>query len=229
MPPVVAVCTFVPSEAQQIESRFEGSVEITEVLLDVVVTDRSGAIVAGLGPEDFLVEENGSAVAVTGASFYTTRYADAEGSRLANEIPASRYFILFFEDQRRNATPGNRLLRQQLEAAKRSQVWVETEMGPSDWIAVASYGVKLKIHSDFTQDRGALVAAIEEASLGGSPESRRGRREYGSHEEASILRRLPYGIELRRETPRIYDALRLLADATGHVVGRKNLLLHRLR
>ncbi len=97
--------------------------------------------------------------------------------------------------------------------------------GPSDWIAVASYDVKLKIHSDFTQDRGALIAAIEEASHSGDPESRRGRREYGSHEEASILRRLPYGIELRRETTRIYDALRLLAEATGHVVGRKNLLL----
>ncbi len=215
----------LPATAQQAEGRFEGRVEVTEVLLDVVVTDRSGEVVAGLGPEDFLIEENGDAIEVTGASFYTTRYQGEEASRTANEVPASRYFIFFFHDQRRGATPANRLLRQQLDAAKRSQEWIEKEMGPSDWIAVASYDVKLKIHADFTQDREALLAAIEEASHSGDPERDRGRREYGTHEDASILRRLPYGIELRRETTRIYDGLRLLAEATGHIVGRKNLLL----
>jgi VWFA-related protein len=227
-PTALACCLLLaalPAAAQDPEGRFGERIEVTEVLLDVVVTDRSGAIVAGLGPDDFVIEEDGAAIPVTGASFYTTRYAAREDARPENEVPASRYFIFFFEDQRRHATPGNRLLRQQLEAAKRSQEWIETEIGPSDWIAVVSYDVKLKVHADFTQDRAALLAAIEEASHGGDPERTRGRREYGTHEDASLLRRLPYGIELRRETARIYDGLRLLAEASGHIVGRKNLVL----
>ena len=223
------LCSFPTASAQEPAERFGGRVEVTEVLLDVVVTDRAGNLVAGLGPEDFVVEEGGAPVAVTGVSFYATGYPEGtdlgSGPRPAAAIPASRYFIFFFDDQRRNAADDPRLLRRQLDAAKRSREWIESEMGPSDWIAVASYDVKLKVHADFTQDRSTLLAAIEEASLGGDPERARGRRPGGSHEEASILRRLPRGIYLRRETTRIYDGLRLLAEASGHVVGRKNLLL----
>ena len=211
--------------AQSQERRFDDRVEVSEVLLDVVVTDRAGNVVAGLDSDDFLIEVGGKALDVRSASFHTTYYTGNTALRAENEVPASRYFVFFFHDQRRAATIGNRLLQQQLLAGKRSRQWIEEEMGPSDWIAVASYDVKLKIHQDFTQDRAALLTAVDGAVRGTDPEKGRGRRPGGSHTEASLLRRLPTGKELSRETRRIYDGLRLLAEASGHVVGRKNLLL----
>lgn len=203
------------------ERRFEGRLEVSEVLFDVVVTDRDGHLVTGLDAEDFVVVSDGREASPTSVSFYSTRY----GTGSNDEIPASRYFIFFFHDQRRAAGPGNQLLQQQLLAGRQSVDWVTNDMGPSDWIAVVSYDVKLQVHQDFTQDRPAIVRAIEQAVRGGDPEreSRR-RRPGGDHTEASLLRRLPRGLELRDETANIHRAVSLLAEASGHVVGRKNLL-----
>ena len=45
---------------------FEGMIEVSEVLLDVLAVDRSGKIVTGLGKDDFIVEENGEPIEITG-------------------------------------------------------------------------------------------------------------------------------------------------------------------
>jgi VWFA-related protein len=212
---------------QEEADRFKDTVEVTEVLLDVLVTDRSGNIVAGLGPDDFVVEVSGNPVNLTGATFYSTRYAaDSGATPMPNEVPASRYFIFFFHDQRIAALEDSRLLRQQRRAAQESRQWLETEMGPSDWVAVAGYDVKLKIFQDFTQSREALEKAIDAAARGFDPEPERMlRRQEVPATQPSLVRDLAMGKELRRKTTRIYDGLRLLAEATGHIVGRKNLLL----
>ncbi len=42
-----------------LDASFEGSIEVSEVLLDVLAVDRQGTIVTGLGKDDFLVEEDG--------------------------------------------------------------------------------------------------------------------------------------------------------------------------
>ncbi len=206
------------------EERFEDRVEVTEVLLDVLVTDKDGQPVSGLDVADFVVKENGREVELTGADFYTTRYG-VEDETAEGEIPASRYFIFFFHDQRLVAHVSNRLLTQQLEAARESRKWVEQEMKPSDWVAVAGYDVKLKVFQDFTQDREALLTAIMEAARGRDPEKGRWTRQPAAADAPSLLRELPSGKELRRETRQIYDGLSLLAEATGHIVGRKTLLL----
>ncbi len=202
--------------------QFEGRVEVTEVLLDVVVTDKKGNPIAGLGKKDFIVEENGREMELTGADFYTTRYGPGGGGD--GEIPASRYFVLFFDDTRMMANRINRLVQQQQKAARGSQEWIETEMRPSDWVAVAGFGMKLKIFHDFTQDREALLQAVTDAARGIDPEPGRWTQEPASDSGPSLLRYLPSGRELRRQTRRIYSGMRLLAEATGHIVGRKNLL-----
>ncbi len=226
---VVLALLTVPAAAQEEPAaEFEGLVEVTEVLLDVLVTDRSGATVTGLGKDDFIVEENGEPVDLTGVSFYTTRYGP-DGRPLAGdgEVPSSRYFIFFFHDQSRLGSIGSRLIRQQLEASRKSQRWVEEEMLPSDWVAVASYDVKLKVHLDFTQDRTRIVEALENAARNRDPEKNvgRGGRRLPESGAPSLLRHLPEGKELRAKTKRIYDGVRLLADASAYIVGRKNLLM----
>lgn len=214
------------AQDEDVEDRriFEERLEITEVLLDVLVTDKDGSPVAGLQASDFVVEEDGREVELTGVDYYTTRYGE-EGSDVEGQIPASRYFVFFFHDQRLVADGNNQLLRTQLDAARESRDWVEEEMRPSDWVAVAGYDVKLKIFQDFTQDRQALLSAITAASRGRDPEKERWTQKSTAADAPSLLRDLPTGRELRRQTKRIYDGLTLLAEAMGHIAGRKTLLL----
>lgn len=211
---------------------FEERIDVTEVLLDIVAVDNKGRVVEGLGIDDFTVVEDGEPVTLTDVSFYSTRYGrppgeDTAGDRDGSELPASRYFILFFEDQRRNASIGNRLLQQQLDAGRKSRGWIEKVMGPSDWVAVLSYDAKLEIHQDFTQDRQALLDAIGAATVGGKAPGIRtpSQRRRAIADGPSIFRNLPSGPQLARDTTRLYDALRLAAEASGYLVGRKSLLL----
>ena len=236
IPFLVAVLTLpVLATAQQEEppAEFRELIEVTEVFLDVLVTDKKGKVVPGLGADDFVVTEDGEPVELTSCAFYTTAYgaeppaAVESAGESAVEIPASRYFIFFFHDQTRNATPQNRLLQKQLDAGRQAHNWVRDKLTGSDWVAVVSYDVKLVVHQDFTQDRGSLLAAIGDAAMakdpGVLPPSRRKRETAGT--EPSLLRGLPGGADLDKETTRIYDAIRLLAEASRPIVGRKSLLL----
>lgn len=218
------------ADAQETDLAFQDLVEVSEILLDVLVTDKEGNVVTGLGAEDFLVKENGEPVTVTGASFYTTSYAVRErletGEGAAKEIPWSRFFIVFIHDQRRIGTVGNRLLQQQIEAGRELKSWIEEGMLPSDWMAVVSWDVRLHIHQDFTQDREALGRAVEQATLGRIPPAATpSERNRAVAAGPSLYRSLPPADEIERQSKRIYGALRLIAEAGGHLVGRKNLLL----
>ncbi len=214
--------------AQEPAGSFEGLVEVTEVLLDVLAIDRSGDVVAGLGTDDFIVTENGDPVQLTGVSYYTTRYGpDGTIQAADGDVPSSRYFIFFFHDMRRYGPEATRLVRQQLDAARKSRDWVEEHMLPSDWVAVASYDVKLKVHLDFTQDREQILQALDDGARGKDPEKNVGRRgrPVPPAGAPSLLRNLPQGKTLRKQTGRIYDGIRLLADASAFIVGRKNMLM----
>ncbi len=216
------------ASAQEPAESFAGMVEVTEVLLDVLATDRSGQIVTGLGKDDFVVTENGEPVDLTGVSYYTTRYGPDGTIDVADgEIPSSRYFIFFFHDMKRYGSEATRLVRQQMDASRKSKEWVEEHMLPSDWVAVASYDVKLKLHLDFSQDREQILRAIENGARGKDPEKNVGRhgRPLPPAGAPSLLRNLPQGKKLRKETGRIEDGVRLLADASAFIVGRKNLLM----
>ena len=200
---------------------FDDLVEVSEVALDVLATDAEGELVLGLGVDDFVVEEDGEPVAITDVSFYTTRYQGADG---APEIPWSRHLIFVFDDQSRLGRHGTDLLRQMIKVSAHSQRWVETEMGPSDWVSVVRWDGRLQVYQDFTQDREALSAAIRRAAVGKKPEPVRASRTGF----ASLLRELPGRNERRRGRETIYGALGRLAEASGFIVGRKNLLLFTL-
>lgn len=215
----------VEPEAETPAGRFDEQIEVVEVQLDVLATDRKGRVVSDLGRDDFIVEEEGRPVEITSLSFYTTRYEDADLTAV-DAIPASRYFIFFFEDQRQVATPDNGLLRKQLEATRQSRQWVEREMQPSDWVAVVCYDAMLDVHQDFTQDKVALLNAIEEFAEGREAAFvRPSRRAHQAARGPSLLRDLPYDQALRRRSFNVYDAIGTLADASASIIGRKNLIL----
>lgn len=221
-------------EAQQEPARddsFQGQVDVNEVLLDVLVTDRQGNVIVGLGPEDFVVKEDGKAVDLSGLTFYSSSRFLESGEEAAKKglkidrAPQDRFFVLFFEDQRDAAAEAPRLLSQQLEAGRRAQEWVRRELAPADWVAVVSYDRKLKVHQDFSQDRRALTEAIQDAVKGKSVDNMWPSRVPKAGEGPSLTAHLPQGNKLRDETPTIYEGLSTLAEAAGKVTGRKNLVL----
>jgi VWFA-related protein len=220
---------------------FGEEVEVTEVFVDVLALDRKGRTVPGLTAEDFVVREDGEPVEVTSVTFYTTRYEDLgsagaptprEGGQTAPaELPAARYFILFFHDQRGGVTNESELTRRRLESARYARLWVRDEMQPSDWIAVVRFDQDLTVLSDFTQDQDKLEEAIEAAVLDqrtGAMRPSERRRTVASSAAPSLLAGLPDGFKLPEAATRIDDAVRLVAEACGHIVGRKNLLLFTL-
>ena len=215
------------------QAKFGELVEVSEVLLDVLVTNQDGDVVVGLEPSDFIVIDEGQERNVTGADFYSNRFLlrdDAPKNRVQKpapgEVPSDRFFILFFHDTRRLGDVANRLFRQQARAAKHAKRWVEEEMLQGDWVAVLSYDVKLKVHSDFTRDREQLLKAITSSATGKDPGNQwASRRPEAGEQKPTLLTHLPEGKQLRDESKNIYDGLSLVAEATRDILGRKNVMM----
>lgn len=198
--------------------QFEERIEVTEVTLDVQVTDKQGNAVLGLGPEDFIVEENGEPVEVLSATSYSSRYvADSERQ------PDSRFIVLVVHTPIAAEVERPGMVRERLQLGRDLSEWIEDGPAPSDWIAVASYKSSLKILQDFTQDRELLQAAVGKAGMGKEP--RRAMWSDDSNDPFSLTADLPRGKQMLKESTTIYDALGLLADASGRIIGRKVMVL----
>ncbi|HEX2163178.1 MAG TPA: VWA domain-containing protein [Thermoanaerobaculia bacterium] len=221
-----------PAAAQEpeVERPFEEEIEVTEVLLDVLVTDRQGNVIVGLGPEDFVVREDGEPVAVEDVTFYSSSVPEESAAELeakgvaVDRVPEDRYFILFFDDV--GKYEGNRvsLMQQQLRAAADAKEWVRESLAPADWVAVAGFDRKLELHQDFTRDREAILAALDRAARGDEGRQNWSSRRGDDAAAPSLADDLPSGRALLRATPRIYEALTLVARAAEDVRGRKNLI-----
>lgn len=211
------------------EAEFGEEVDVTEVLLDIIVTNKDGQVIVGLGPEDFEVTENGEPVEVESVTFYSSSVPQESAAAMAEKgmnvdpVPEDRYFIIFVDDQRKNqASVGVGLIPRQLQAGRDAANWAMDSLAPADWVAVVSYNRSLKIHTDFTRDRQRIAEAIENAAAG-----RKGMGNWASRQKdegPSILDDLPQGKALIKATTRIYSTLTELAEAMGDVRGRKNLI-----
>lgn len=213
------------------EEPFEERLEVIEVLLDVVVTDRKGRIVAGLGTEDFRVREEGEPVELTSVEFvpHEAVFETAPGADPLAGMPdprralADRFFILFFQDDRL----GNSVITgQMLDLTRWIERWIEEDLGYNDWVAVVGYQASLRLWTDFTRDRQRILDAVRavtqgDRAFGGRPS--RDRRRPGDPSLAALMP--PPGGERDRRTRNVQKALRLIGEASRGVVGRKNLLL----
>ncbi|MDE2690850.1 MAG: VWA domain-containing protein [Acidobacteriota bacterium] len=201
-------------------------IRVAEVLLDVLVTDRKGNVIEGLGAEDFVVLYDGEEQDVTSASFYggpSELSATGEGATTRTD----RYFVLMFHDQRMQAP---QLAGPQMDNARWLKRWIEEELQPNDQVAVFAYQARLKVYLDFSRDRDEILAAVDAASRGKKdlePWLTRSEPEFDPN-SPSLLVNLPKGKELARQSRKVQEALELLGEAASGIAGRKNLVMFSL-
>ncbi len=80
---------------------FGEKVDVSAVLLDVIVTDPQGNQILGLGPDDFVVEENGVAQTIDSVNYFTNRRLldrrEEQASFKVERVQDERYFVIFFD------------------------------------------------------------------------------------------------------------------------------------
>lgn len=223
---LICVTPLTAQEEEEPQTTIRERLEVTEVLLDVVVTDRAGNIIIGLGPQDFTIQDGEREITAKSATFYSNRRFVESGAAAArlgvspDEVPSDRYFIFFFHDQRYEDPT---LTSNILDALRWTKDWVRYESLANDWIAVLSYDTKLKVQQDFTNNREELYQALQSVAKGKDPGNTWPSR-IEDTEGASLRKNLPQGRDLSKASKRIYDALSTVANAAGPIVGRKNLL-----
>jgi VWFA-related protein len=228
--PVLAVATLclaqAPALAQQpptAEAAFTEEVEVAEVLLDVLVTDRDGNVIVGLNADDFEVTEDGKPVRLDSATFYSNRpRLDAAGARV-EEAASERYFILFFHDHGAANVEAPGLLTRYVDASRRAKEWLAS-LQLDDYVAVVGYRSSLVVHQDFTRDRSRILEAIDASATGRDAEGNWPSR-LPAEGGPSLLRNLPRGRELLDRTADVQEAIAEVAKASEPLVGRKNLVL----
>lgn len=211
-----AALVFALSAAAQ-EKPFEEKIDVNVVLLDVIVTDARGNQILGLSKDDFIVKEDGVQQPVDSVDYFTNRRlldsreenAPFKVERVRNE----RYFIFFF-DKPNDAG----VLFDELTVAREAvRNFIRTEMLEGDRVAIAGHDVRLKIYSDFTSDKKQLEKALNESARFGPGIDR-------PTADDGILQHISRN-EMIGRTGRVYEALRVLADATKSIKARKNLVL----
>jgi VWFA-related protein len=154
---------------------FQGDVELVRVA--VVVRDRSGNPVRGLGREDFSIEEDGKAQTIEAFALEDIPVAPAPPATEEAAAPAAappilkppagvppavsaaaalagqRLVVLLFD----SVMPPEELER----GVKSAREYVDKRMSAADRVAVAVIEGGLQVYTDFTADRTRLQAALD--------------------------------------------------------------------
>lgn len=214
---VALLALALPTFAQQ--QPFEEQIEVNAVLLDVIVTDPQGNQILGLTKDDFVVKENGVTQEVDSVDYLTNRrLLDARETNApfqVERVREERYFIFFFD---KPESPGP-LFDQLNNARSAVNHFIDNKMKETDLVAVVGHDVRLKVYSDFTNDKASLRRALEEAMRFG-----RGLSDAPAGATASILRNIDKK-SMRDRTGTVYQALDVLADSVRSIRARKNLVL----
>jgi VWFA-related protein len=215
---VALLALAVPTFAQQ-QQPFQEEIEVNAVLLDVIVTDARGNQILGLGPDDFIVEENGVAQAVDSVDYFTNRRlldaTEANAPFKVERVREERYFVFFFDKPTDPSAVGGQLTL----AREAVRDFVRNDMKATDLVAIAGHDMRLKIYSDFTSDKQQLERALNDATRFG-----RGITKPAAGEGPSILRNIDTK-EMVNRTGTVYQGLDLLADAMRPIRARKNLVV----
>jgi VWFA-related protein len=154
------------------------------VLVNIVVRDKSGAVVRGLTRDDFAITEDDKPQTVTSFDFEELDKADAASPAGGTSSVEATPIILPPKPAARAAdvTPapapakvdmrGRRLIvllfdlssmqpEEVQRAVKAAHGYVDQKLAPADLIAVASFSTALNVDQDFTSDRAQLARAID--------------------------------------------------------------------
>lgn len=154
--------TEIPSEA--LPGQFGETIEVRVINLEVVVTDRDGNPVHGLGPEDFALTVDGEPRAIE----YFTEVANGRAEQIAegSDIPSApavspgedvgTSYLLFIDDFFTVARDRNRVL-----SALRDDLGF---LGPQDRLAIVAYdGKRLEMLSSWSQSHVELERSLRRA------------------------------------------------------------------
>jgi VWFA-related protein len=138
-----------PERPKKIENMPDYSirVEVPVVNLDVLVTTKDGQTIPGLTKENFRILEDGTPQTIS-----TFNQSEAPITAvLLVEFASTNYIFL-------------------VEALRASYAFAST-LRKDDWVSVISYDMKPYILTDFTQDKGAVVAALNQLRMPGFAET----------------------------------------------------------
>lgn len=208
--------------ATEAPALLEEQVDVNLVLVDATVTDRRGNQILGLTKDDFVIKENGEAQEIASLDYFTNRRLLTENESVAvfkvERVREERYFILFF-DKSLDLESSFGLRSELMRARAAALEFVDKEILPADKVAIVAFDVRLKVLSDFTSDRSALHAALDNILAFGP-----GVLVSTKPEGVSILAHLDEKTMLN-DTGRIYDALKYLGKAVESIPARKVLVL----
>ncbi|HEY2907299.1 MAG TPA: VWA domain-containing protein [Vicinamibacterales bacterium] len=215
------------------------------VLVNVVVRDKSGAVVRGLKQDDFSITEDDKAQSITSFDFEELDRADAvapsaESSPVLPEKPMSvskpgpssaaapsppkidmhgrRLIVLLFD---LSSMQPEELRR----AVKAAHDYVDQKLSPADLIAVASFSTSLQVDQDFTADRETLNEAVDAyggANAQGFDEGTTGDAE-GTPDNGAAFTADDTEFNIFN-TDRRLDALQSLADAVSGIQQKKSVI-----
>ena len=223
---------------------FKSATEL--VTVNVVVRDRSGAVVRGLTQGDFAITEDDKPQTIASFDFEELDRADAgaappaasEGGVILPRKPAEaarapdaatpaapvvdmhgrRLIVLFFD---LSSMQPEELQR----AVQAAHDYVDQKLSPSDLIAVASFSTSLQVAQDFTADRALLDAAIDGyggAGAQGFDAGTTGDAE-GTPDTGTAF--TPDDTEFNIfNTDRRLDALQTLSDALAGIEQKKSVI-----
>jgi VWFA-related protein len=224
---------------QQSGALYRFRVETDVVLVNVVVRDRSGAIVRGLKKEDFTLLEDGKPQRIQSFDFEQVetqavpqpRQAVLVAPRTTSSSPAAavkptdklefrdrRIMVLFFD-----------LTSMQPEEIERAvqagQKFVDKQMTPSDMVAVVSLATSLQVNQDLTSEHDLLdkaLARLNPSSGGGFDAGATGDTE-GTADTAQPF--TPDDTEYNIfNTDRRLEALQSLADSLARIEQKKSVI-----
>ncbi|MFZ0910105.1 MAG: VWA domain-containing protein [Candidatus Acidiferrales bacterium] len=150
------------------------------VRIDVEVTDRSGAAIKGLRADQFTVTDNGKPQKISSFVYADIEAIEQAGNEdqkpitipvdppaplpeeaVTNAVRDRRLLVLFFD---MTSMENDDLLR----AHDAAQKFIDKQMTPADLVSVVTYGNRLSVWADFTNDRKVLAKAIARLIPGAS-------------------------------------------------------------
>jgi VWFA-related protein len=216
------------------------------VLVNVVIRDRSGAVVRGLTEADFSIAEDDKPQAITSFDFEELDRGGAAPAaetdsgpvlppkpsampRVAEPLPAvptppkvdmhgRRLIVLFFDL--------SSMQPEELErAVKAAHDYVDHKLSPADSIAVASFSTSLQVVQDFTSDAEAISTAIDAfggVNAAGFDEGTTGDTE-GTVDNGAAFTADDTEFNIF-STDRRLDALQTLSDALSSIEQKKSVV-----
>ncbi len=215
---IAALALSEAAGAQQRPGSYREQARVERVIVDAYVTDAHGDPIPDLEVSDFRVRVDGRAVALESVDWIPADQpeaapppglsADQDGS--SPTIAPGRLLIFLFQTDLFVDTRLVGAMRMALQARRLIQ-----EMLPTDRIAVLSFDSHLKLHQDFTADRGKLLAAIDRAIVTRPPP------DPDPDAAPSLARHFDFAAARRAVTPE--KALAIISRAATPIVGAKSM------